>query len=138
MLAAAGSFDAVSTLLGSPIVGAFLLMEATGLGGAMMELVLVPGLVAAGVGSLIFIGLGTWTGLGTFSLAIPNLAPFGRPDAAEFGWAIGVGLAAAVLGLGIRWLALFLRLRRRTDAVAHPSGRPGHRRAGDRLRRGHG
>jgi H+/Cl- antiporter ClcA len=109
VVAAAGSFAAVSTLLGSPILGAFLLMEAAGLGGAVMELVLVPGLVAAGVGSLIFTGLDSWTGLGTFSLSIPNLPPFTRPDAAEFGWAICIGLAAAVLGSGIRWLGLFLR-----------------------------
>jgi H+/Cl- antiporter ClcA len=51
VMAAAGSFAAVSTLLGSPLVGAFLLMEASGLGGAMLELVLVPGLLAAGIGS---------------------------------------------------------------------------------------
>ena len=42
MMAAAGSFAAVSTLLGSPLVGAFLLMEASGIGGAMLGLVLVP------------------------------------------------------------------------------------------------
>jgi H+/Cl- antiporter ClcA len=111
VVAAAGSFAAVSTLLGSPILGAFLLMEASGLAGAMMDLVLLPGLVAAGVGSLIFIGLGTWTGLGTFSLAIPNLPHFTRPDAVEFGWAIGIGLAAALLGSGIRWLGLYLQSR---------------------------
>ena len=35
---------------------AFLLMEASGLGGPMLGLVLVPGLLAAGVGALIFIG----------------------------------------------------------------------------------
>jgi H+/Cl- antiporter ClcA len=57
VVAAAGSFAAISTLLGSPLTGAFLLMEASGLGGAMLELVLVPGLLAAGVGSLVFIGL---------------------------------------------------------------------------------
>src|SRR5205807_8457998 len=110
-VAAAGSFAAVSTLLGSPILGAFLLMEASGLAGATMDLVLLPGLVASGVGSLIFIGLGTWTGLGTFSLAIPNLPHFARPDAAEFGWAIVVGLAAALVGSGVRWLALYLQAR---------------------------
>ena len=32
-------------------------MEASGLGGATLEFVLVPGLLAAGIGSLIFIGL---------------------------------------------------------------------------------
>jgi H+/Cl- antiporter ClcA len=111
VVAAAGSFAAVSTLLGSPILGAFLLMEASGLAGATMDLVLLPGLVAAGIGSLIFIGLGAWSGLGTFSLAIPNLPHFARPDIAEFGWAIVVGLAAALVGSGVRWLGLFLQAR---------------------------
>ena len=57
VVAAAGSFAAVSTLLGSPIAGAFLLMEASGLGGPMLGVVLLPGLLASGVGALIFVGL---------------------------------------------------------------------------------
>jgi len=109
ILGATGSFAAISTLLGSPIVGAFLLMEASGLGGPMLGLVLVPGLLASGIGSLIFIGLDSLTGLGTFSLAIPSLPHFARPNLAEFGWAVAIGLAAAVVGPGIRWLALFLK-----------------------------
>ena len=111
VVAAAGSFAAISTLLGSPLLGAFLLMEASGLGGAMLELVLVPGLLAAGVGSLIFIGLDAWTGLGTFSLAIPHLPHVGSPTAAEFLWALAIGIAAVPLGAAIRWLGLFLRPR---------------------------
>ena len=109
MVAAAGSFAAISTLLGSPLLGAFLLMEASGLGGAMLELVLVPGLLAAGIGSLVFIGLDAWTGLGTFSLAIPGLPHVGSPTGAEFGWALAIGVMAVPLGSGIRWLGLFLR-----------------------------
>jgi H+/Cl- antiporter ClcA len=108
-VAAAGSFAAIATLLGSPLTGAFLLMEATGLGGAMMELVLIPGLLAAGIGSLVFIGLDAWTGLGTFSLAIPGLPHFGSPTAAEFGWALAIGVLAVPLGSAIRWLGVFLR-----------------------------
>jgi H+/Cl- antiporter ClcA len=109
VVASAGSFAAISTLLGSPLIGAFLLMEASGIGGATLELVLLPGLLAAGVGSLIFIGLGTWTGFGPFSLGLPNLPHFGRPDIAEFGWALVIGVAAALLGSGIRRLGLWLR-----------------------------
>jgi predicted ABC-type transport system involved in lysophospholipase L1 biosynthesis ATPase subunit len=101
VVAAAGSFAAISTLLGSPLLGAFLLMEASGLAGPTLGLVLVPGLVAAGVGSLIFIGLDAWTGLGTFSLALPDLPPFARPDLAQFGWALAIGLLAAVVGTAI-------------------------------------
>ena len=103
VLASSGSFASISTLFGSPILGAFLLMEASGLAGAMMGVVLLPGLLAAGIGSLIFVGLDNWTGLGTFSLAIPGLPPFSQPT-----WASSAGpyhwVAAALLGTGIRWL----------------------------------
>jgi len=102
VMAAAGSFAAISTLLGSPILGAFLLMEASGIGGPLLGLVLVPGLLAAGVGTLIFIGLDHLTGLGTFSLVIPGLPTFSHPTGALFGWAIAIGVVATVLGTAIR------------------------------------
>ena len=105
VVGAAGSFAAISTLLGSPITAAFLLMEAAGLGGPLLGLVLLPGLLAAGVGSLIFVGLGSWTGYGTFSLAIPNLPPFHTPDGPEFLWALLIGVAAALVGTAIRRMA---------------------------------
>ena len=85
------------------------MMEVSGLGGPLLGVVLVPGLLAAGVGSLIFVGLDAWTGFGTFSLAVPDIPPFGTPDAAEFLWALGIGVAAAVLGTGLRLLALLVR-----------------------------
>jgi H+/Cl- antiporter ClcA len=109
VIAAAGSFAAISSLLGSPIVGAFLLLEAAGLGGPMLGVVLVPGLLASGVGTLIFIGLDELTGFGTFSLAVPGLPPFDRPTLAMFGWAIAFGLSAPVVGRGIQLLALAVR-----------------------------
>ncbi len=97
VIAATGSFAAVSTLLGSPIVGAFLLMEVTGVAGATESVVLVPGLLGAGLGALIFTGLDRLTGHGTFSLAIPDLPAAGRPTFSELGWALVVGLAAGPL-----------------------------------------
>jgi H+/Cl- antiporter ClcA len=109
VVGAAGSFAAISTLLGSPLAGAFLMMEAVGFGGAMLELVLLPGLLAAGVGALIFVGLGEWSGLGQFSLAVPGLPHFARPDVTEFGWALVIGLAAAVLAILLHRMALRLR-----------------------------
>jgi H+/Cl- antiporter ClcA len=109
VVGAAGSFAAISTLFGSPLAAAFLLMEASGLGGPLLGLVLVPGLLASGVGALIFIGFDSLTGYGTFSLAVPNLPPFSHPDGAEFGWAIVIGVAAVVVGGAIRWLALYLK-----------------------------
>lgn len=109
MVAAAGSFAAVSALLGSPLLGAFLLMEASGLAGMTLGLVLVPGLLAAGIGSLIFVGLGSWTGLGTYSLALPHVPHTPQPTVAEFGWAIALGVGAALAGTGVKRLALSLQ-----------------------------
>ena len=109
VIAAAGSFAAISSLLGSPILGAFLLLETAGLGGPMLGVVLVPGLLAAGVGTLIFVGLDQLTGFGTFSLSLPGLPPFDHPTLAMFGWAIAFGLIAPPLGRGIQLLALRIR-----------------------------
>jgi H+/Cl- antiporter ClcA len=110
LIGAAGSFAAIATLLGSPIAGAFLLMEAAGLAGSMLEVVLVPGLLASGIGALIFVGLDSWTGFGTFSLSVPHLPTAPTPDAGQFGWAIGIGVVAALLGWVIRRGAALLRV----------------------------
>jgi H+/Cl- antiporter ClcA len=109
VIGGAGSFAAIATLLGSPLVGAFLLMEVIGLGGPTMEMVLLPGLLSAGVGSLIFVGLDHLTGFGTFSLDIPQIPHVGPPTGAEFLWAVGIGLAAAVLATNIFRVARMLR-----------------------------
>jgi H+/Cl- antiporter ClcA len=109
IIAGTGSFAAISTLLGTPLAGAFLLLEATGFGGAMAIAILLPGLLAAGVGSLIFTGLDSLTGYGTFSLTIPNVPPIGTPTGAEFGYALGIGLAAGAACVGLRWLATHIR-----------------------------
>ncbi len=109
VIGAAGSFAALSTLLVSPLVGAFMLLEAVGIGGGMVSVVLAPGLLAAGVGALIFVGLGNLTGAGTYSLAVPHIPAATTPTVGEFGWAIGIGLAAAVVGTAIRRVALQLQ-----------------------------
>lgn len=108
VIGAAGSFAAISTLFGSPITAAFLLMEAAGLGGPTLGVVMLPGLLAAGVGALIFVGLNSWTGYGTFSLAVPNIPHFTRPDGKELLWALVIGVAAAIVGTAIRRLGLLL------------------------------
>jgi len=111
VMSATGSFAAISSLLGSPLIGAFLLLEASGLGGAMLVLVLVPGLLAAGIGTLIFLGLDSITGLGTFSLTIQGLPTFDHLTGADFGYAIAFGLIAPFLGRGITLLAVAVRSR---------------------------
>jgi H+/Cl- antiporter ClcA len=108
-IAAAGAFAAIATLLGSPIVGAFLIMETAGLGGPMLGVLLVPGLLAAGVGALVFVGLDDWTGYGTFSLAIPGAPSFQTPTGYELLWALVIGVGAALAGTVVRRLALALQ-----------------------------
>ena len=109
VIGTAGSFAAVSTLFGSPLAGAFLLMEAAGIGGPLLGVVLTPGLLAAGVGSLIFVGLDNWTGFGTFSLSVGPIPLAGSPTVAETCWAVGIGIIAAVLGTAIKRGALALQ-----------------------------
>jgi len=109
ILASAGSFAAISTLLGSPVLGAFLIMEAAGIGGMTLTLIALPGLVASGIGALVFVGLDRWTGLGDFSLSLTSVPPAVAPTLATMSWALVVGLAGALLGWTIRWVGLSLR-----------------------------
>jgi hypothetical protein len=109
VVAAAGNFAAISAFFGSPLSGAFLLMEALDIGGPMLRPMLLPGLLASGIKSPVFIGLDSWTGHGTFSLALPDLPPFVRPGVAQFAWALAIGPAAAVLVAAIRRIAEPLR-----------------------------
>ncbi len=109
VMASAGSFAAISTLLGSPVLAAFLVMETAGIGGATLGLVALPGLLAAGVGALVFVGLDRWTGLGDFSLALTVVPPGVTPTVATLAWAVPLAGAAACLGWAIHWLGLSLR-----------------------------
>jgi H+/Cl- antiporter ClcA len=112
VIGAAGSFAALSFVFLSPLVAAVILIEAAGLGGARMPLVLLPGLLAAGIGTLVAIGLGSFTGLSTSNIALgPVQVPaFGHPTIAEFGWTIALAIAiAAVAQLILRGGLLTLR-----------------------------
>jgi H+/Cl- antiporter ClcA len=103
VIAAAGSFAAMSFLFEAPVIAAVLLIEASGLGGRQLPLVLVPGLLAAGVGSLVSIGIGSFTGLSTTAYAIGTLSlpAFERPTVASFGWTIVLALGVSVGGIAI-------------------------------------
>lgn len=107
LISAAGSFAAVSAIFGSPVIGAVLIIEAAGLGGPMLSLVLLPGLLAAGIGSLVFIGLGSGSGLSTSAWAIDAfpLAPFEGPGWGDFAWTVVLALATALVVFAIMVLA---------------------------------
>jgi H+/Cl- antiporter ClcA len=115
LMASAGAFAAVSSIFGSPVIGAVLIIEATGLGGPTLALVLLPGLVAAGIGSLVFVGLGSWSGFSTAAWALSPfpLPPYGGPGWGDFGWTVLLSAVAAVVVFGAMELArLVLRVLR--------------------------
>jgi H+/Cl- antiporter ClcA len=116
LLATSATFAAVSFLFGSPIIAAVILIEAAGLGGPRMPLVLIPGLLAAGIGSLVSIGMGAITGLSTadISLSPLHLPDFARPDLVDFLWTIPLAAAIAAVTFAI------FRIARRTHDVATP------------------
>jgi H+/Cl- antiporter ClcA len=109
MMTSAGSFAAISTLLGSPVLGAFLIMEVAGISGMTLSLVALPGLLASGIGALVFVGLDSWTGLGSFSLALPAVPPAVPPTLATLAWALAMGVVGALLGWLIRSVGLWVR-----------------------------
>jgi H+/Cl- antiporter ClcA len=113
LMAAAGSFAAMSFLFDQPIIAAVILLEALGLDRRTLPLMLIPGLTAAGIGSLVSLGMGSFTGLSSsaYALAPVSLPAFGRVDVAELGWTVLVAIIAAIVIFVIyRLAAVVLRI----------------------------
>ncbi|MEU0394603.1 chloride channel protein [Streptomyces sp. NPDC006208] len=98
LLAAAGAAAGISAILGNPLIAAVLLMEMAGVGGPQLFAVMLPVLLASGVGSLVFTGFGNWTGLDTGSLTLKIGVPLPSLDAGDVLWAVlmAVAIGAAV------------------------------------------
>ena len=113
LLGAAGAAAAVSALFGNPIVGAVLLMEVAGVGGPQLFAVMLPALLASGVGDLIFTGFVHWTGFETGSLDI------GLPTPPPLDWAdvLWVPVLAPALALFVHWAFVGGRFAARFVAV---------------------
>jgi H+/Cl- antiporter ClcA len=112
VLTTAGSFSAISALFGGPLVAGMLLVEAgIGMGAALIP-ALLPGLVAAAVGYVLFEGLGDWGGLSSTSLTIPGLPPYEHTRVVDLVIALGVGIVTAIV------LALVRRIGELVDAMS--------------------
>jgi H+/Cl- antiporter ClcA len=102
VLATAGSFSAISALFGGPIVGGMMLVEGgLALGTALLP-VLLPGFVAAAIGYVIFVGLGTWGGIHEQGLAVPNLPSYTGTHVYDLIVAVVVGIVTAILVTTVR------------------------------------
>lgn len=116
VIAASGSFAAMSMIFNSPIIAAVILIEALGLDREKLPLVLLPGLLAAGIGSLVSIGMGSLTGLSTsaYSLGALPLPQLAEPALGDFALTVPLAVAVAaicfvVMHLGLRTYATVLR-----------------------------
>ncbi len=97
VLSAAGSFSALSALFDGPIVAGLLMVEASLPIGATALFILLPGLVAAAIGYLIFLGFGNFGGLNHPGLLVPNLPAYQGLHLADLLIGLLVGLAAGLL-----------------------------------------
>ena len=104
VVGATGSFAALSFVFSSPIIAAVILIEATGLAKSRLNIVLLPGLIGAAIGSLMSIGMGSFTGLSSsaYALGALSLPAYPRPTGSAFGWTIPLALLVAVVAHLIR------------------------------------
>jgi chloride channel protein, CIC family len=105
VLASAGSFSAISALFDGPLVAGMLLVEGGLAMGASLLPALLPGLVAAALGYVLFIGLGDWGGLDAAPLSVPDLPAYVGTHVLDLALAVLVGVAAAAAIFAIRRLA---------------------------------
>jgi H+/Cl- antiporter ClcA len=106
VLGTAGSFSAISALFGGPLVAGMLMLESgVGLGAALLP-ALLPGLVAAAVGYLLFVGMGDWGGLDTTALAVPGLPTYEGTHLLDLLVAVIVGIVTAVIVTAVRRTAI--------------------------------
>ena len=111
VIAAAAAFAALATIFGSPVIGAVIIIEAAGLGGPTLPLVLLPGLMASGIGSLVFVGIGSVTGLSSGAYALPplTLPPYSSPRVTDFLWVIILAMVTALVVFLVIRLAQLVR-----------------------------
>lgn len=116
VLGTAGSTAGISTIFGSPLIPAVMVLEGAAVAGPSRLVLIVPCLLTSGVGALVFTGFGHWTGLEIGALSLPEKPPAGLPDAGDFLW----GIPMAVLVGALVWAGL--ALGRRTEGWTRQSG----------------
>lgn len=121
VVGSAGSFAAISALFGGPLVGGMLMVEGGLEMGSTLLPVILPGFVAAAIGYVIFIGLGSWGGLAAQGLAVPNLPPYDGTHVLDLLLGVVVGIATAVLVTAVRRVAKEGLATRGTSRLGMPA-----------------
>jgi H+/Cl- antiporter ClcA len=116
LISVAGIFAGLSFLFGSPVIAAVIVIEASGLGGRRLPLLLIPGLLAAGIGSVVSTGLGSWTGVNMSDITIQllKLPSYPTPDLVSFLWTVPLAVVIAAATY------LIFRIGRATQEQAKP------------------
>jgi H+/Cl- antiporter ClcA len=118
VLSSAGEFSAISALFGGPVVAGMLLVEGGVAMGAALLPLLLPGLVAAAIGYVVFIGFGSWGGLDTQGLVVPNLPLYDGVHVGDLTIGLVVGVVAAFIVAAVRRLGTAVDGRRERLGVA--------------------
>jgi H+/Cl- antiporter ClcA len=99
VIAVAGSCASFSLVFRSALISTVIILEAAAVGGPMLTFMLLPGLLAAGVGSVVYLGLGSLTGLSVDAYAVYplELPPMGNLTLVQVAWTVALAsLTAAV------------------------------------------
>jgi H+/Cl- antiporter ClcA len=106
----AGAFAALASILGGPLIAAFMIFELVAASGtvpaAKIGHMLVPGFIAGGTGYLVFIGVADWPGLDAPVLALDVLPTYTAVRLVDLGWCLVLAVAVAVLVVASRRIAL--------------------------------
>ena len=108
MVALAGGFAAISTVFGGPLASSLLLFEAVATSGkfqsGLLQRILVPGLLAAGIGQLVFTGVAGWSGVHEIALTIPGLPHYGSVRLVDIPISLLIAIVTAAFVLAARRL----------------------------------
>jgi H+/Cl- antiporter ClcA len=103
VIAIAGSCASFSLVFRSALISTVIILEGAAVGGPMLTFVLLPGLLAAGAGSVVYLGLGSLTGLSVDAYAVYplELSAMGNLTLVQVGWTVVLALITAAVGCAV-------------------------------------
>lgn len=103
VISLAGAFTAIATIFAGPVPSSLLLFEAVAASGvvasAMLGRLLVPGLLAAGIGALLFTGVDGWSGVHSGGLNPMKLPDYTSVQVVDIVWGVVIALLVSVVVL---------------------------------------
>jgi H+/Cl- antiporter ClcA len=103
VIAIAGSCASFSLVFRSALISTVIILEGAAVGGPMLTFLLLPALLAAGAGSVVYLGLGSLSGLSVDAYAVYplELSPMGGLTLVQVGWAVVLALITAAVACAV-------------------------------------